>query len=351
MQRGQMVSLQHWISNLATLSQQPDDERSKVQPLPSHHGGGHQQLPLMVLSGEVVHRTDLRWGGLCSIQLSLKPNCQSLLLMLSPPCFTVGRYWAGDEWCLVLFCKKRAFSAIKPRSVEGCSNGCPSGTLSHLHTRSLELSQRTIGFLVISLTKALLSSCSVWPGNQLLKSPDCTKPEILLQPSPDLCLAIILSLSSAGSSFDLMQGCQTCGPQARCVTCWPHPPTRLSEGGKSPDTSCDTLSLTPLERKARRERERQEEENQQLLVQALSSTIIHISEAKTHLPLGLLLPSPILSSQLTTFASECSSRAAAGEGRKEGRKEGKEGRREGRKEGEEGREGGRKEGRFGFFYM
>ena len=32
-------------------------------------------------------------------------------------------------------------SAIKPRSVECCSDGCPSGSFSHLHTGSLELSQ------------------------------------------------------------------------------------------------------------------------------------------------------------------------------------------------------------------
>ena len=41
-------------------------------------------------------------------------------------------------------------SAIKPRSVECCSDGCPSGSFSHLHTGSLELSQsdhRVLGHL------------------------------------------------------------------------------------------------------------------------------------------------------------------------------------------------------------
>ncbi len=32
-------------------------------------------------------------------------------------------------------------SAIKPRSVEGCSDGCLSGILSHLQTGSLDFSQ------------------------------------------------------------------------------------------------------------------------------------------------------------------------------------------------------------------
>ena len=41
-------------------------------------------------------------------------------------------------------------SAIKPRSMVCCSDGCPSGGFSHLHTRPLELSQsdhRVLGHL------------------------------------------------------------------------------------------------------------------------------------------------------------------------------------------------------------
>ena len=64
----------------------------------------------------------------------------------------------------MLFCKLQAgfrvtfteerlpsgHSAIKPRSVECCSDDCPSGSFSHLHTGSLELSQsdhRVLGHL------------------------------------------------------------------------------------------------------------------------------------------------------------------------------------------------------------
>lgn len=43
-------------------------------------------------------------------------------------------------WAFMYFAVKR-HSAIKPRSIEGCSDVCPSGTLSHLDTGSLDLSQ------------------------------------------------------------------------------------------------------------------------------------------------------------------------------------------------------------------
>ena len=46
-------------------------------------------------------------------------------------------------------------SSMKPRLVDICSDGCPFGSFPHLHTASLEL-KVTIGFLVTSLTKALL---------------------------------------------------------------------------------------------------------------------------------------------------------------------------------------------------
>ncbi len=47
-------------------------------------------------------------------------------------------------------------SAIKPRLVEGCSDGWLSTTFSHLPNASLELSHRIFGFFFTSLTKALL---------------------------------------------------------------------------------------------------------------------------------------------------------------------------------------------------
>ncbi len=45
-------------------------------------------------------------------------------------------------------------SAIKPRLVEGCSDGWLSTTFSHLPNASLELSHSDLGFFFTSLTKA-----------------------------------------------------------------------------------------------------------------------------------------------------------------------------------------------------
>ncbi len=68
-----------------------------------------------------------------------------------------------------IFCKFQVFScvfteekiefghtAIKPRSVECCSDVCPSVSFSHLHIWSWSSTRVTISFLVTSPTKALL---------------------------------------------------------------------------------------------------------------------------------------------------------------------------------------------------
>ncbi len=117
-------------------------------------------------------------------------------MMLPPPCFTVGtvldRWWAvpgflhtyrlelrpksyilvsSDQRILQVFFSKlhagfhvscteerlpSGHSAIKPRLVEGCSDGWLSTTFSHLPNASLELSHVIFGFFFTSLTKALL---------------------------------------------------------------------------------------------------------------------------------------------------------------------------------------------------
>lgn len=87
---------------------------------------------------------------LLGCQLSLNPDqspspCHwkpSPRMMLTPPCFTVGMvlYPFGA----FLRTEERLQSghfAIKPRSAECCSDGCPSRSFSHLHTGSLALSQ------------------------------------------------------------------------------------------------------------------------------------------------------------------------------------------------------------------
>ena len=56
-------------------------------------------------------------------------------------------------------------SAINPRLVECCNDGCLSGSFSHLHTGSLELIQSdhwVLGHL--SYQRPFSPDCSVWPG-------------------------------------------------------------------------------------------------------------------------------------------------------------------------------------------
>ena len=76
--------------------------------------------------------------------------------------------------------------AIKPRSAECCNDGCPSGSFSRL----LSMAWRpALGRFFFHLRPR----CSWEPSIFLF----------FLKPSPDLCLDTILSLSSAGSSFNL----------------------------------------------------------------------------------------------------------------------------------------------------
>ncbi len=58
-------------------------------------------------------------------------------------------------------------TAIKPRSVECCSDVCPSVDFFYLHIWSWSSTRVTIRFFFTTLTKAFSINRSVWPGGQL----------------------------------------------------------------------------------------------------------------------------------------------------------------------------------------
>ncbi len=58
-------------------------------------------------------------------------------------------------------------TAIKPRSMECCSDVCPSVGFSHLYIWSWSSTRVTIRFLVSTQPKPFSINCSVWPGGQL----------------------------------------------------------------------------------------------------------------------------------------------------------------------------------------
>ena len=107
-------------------------------------------------------------------------------------------------------------SAIKPRSAECCSDDCPSGSFSHLHSGSLELSQSdhwVLGHLSCQGPSPLMAQfvCAA-PGRVLIvpkffrlrfMEANLLHAEFLL-PSQDLCLDTTLSMSSSDRSFNLM---------------------------------------------------------------------------------------------------------------------------------------------------
>ena len=66
-------------------------------------------------------------------------------------------------------------SAIKPRTVECCSDGCPSGSFSHLHTGSLELNlsdHRVLGHLSYQGPSPLIAQFGWVPSS---RSAGCSK--------------------------------------------------------------------------------------------------------------------------------------------------------------------------------
>ena len=85
--------------------------------------------------------------------------------------------------------------AINPRSVEFYSDGCPSGSFTHLNTGSLELSH--IDHQVLDQLSYQVPSPPIAQFGRMAsfrKSPGCSKLQcsrIYLQPSPDLCFDLM----------------------------------------------------------------------------------------------------------------------------------------------------------------
>ncbi len=78
-------------------------------------------------------------------------------------------FFANSKFVSCVFTEERIeFStAIKPRSVECCSDVCPSVDFSHLYIWSWSSTRVTIRFLVTTQPKPFSMNCSVWPGGQL----------------------------------------------------------------------------------------------------------------------------------------------------------------------------------------
>ena len=103
----------------------------------------------------MLHRREA--GFLQTWHLELRPNCSILVSLDQKNLVLAVLKVQAQRGFRVSFTEEKhpsGHSAIKPRLMECCSGGRPSGSLSHLHRGSLELSQRIIG--IPSLTKALL---------------------------------------------------------------------------------------------------------------------------------------------------------------------------------------------------
>ncbi len=201
--------------------------------------GGEPSAQSEVLSSvEQVFIEDI--SVLCPIQLSLNfdqspsPCCNQHTLFL-------GWYSAGDvqTWfpsnmmlrievnqtrlCFLqipsviscVFTEERiefGHTAIKPRSVDCCSDVCPSVGFSHLHISTWSSTRRTIRFLITSLDKALLHQFELSlagrpPLGRVLVVANIfhlriMETTVLLGKVQKFCLYTIRFLSSAGSSFD-----------------------------------------------------------------------------------------------------------------------------------------------------
>ena len=101
-------------------------------------------------------------------------NITLTFAMSSTVCFFA--FFANCKWPFMCLSLRRGFRlATLPSSVECCSDGYPSGSFSHLHTGSLDWTGVAIGFLVTSLTKALLPRLLSLAASSR-KSPGCSKP-------------------------------------------------------------------------------------------------------------------------------------------------------------------------------
>ncbi len=118
-------------------------------------------------------------------------------------CVFMRLHWR-DYWVL--------HTAIKPRSMECCSDVCPSVDVSYLHIWSWSSTRVNIGFLVTTLTKSPSPSVAQF-GQEASskKNPDCfqrlplrvTETTCFCGSSLDMWLDANLFLSSTCSYFDL----------------------------------------------------------------------------------------------------------------------------------------------------
>ncbi len=102
-------------------------------------------------------------------------------------------------------------TVIKPRSMECCSDVCPSVDVSYLHIWSWSSTRVNIGFLVTTLTSPSPSVAQFGQEASSKKNPDCfkrlplrvTETTCFCGSSLDVWLDANLFLSSTGSYFDL----------------------------------------------------------------------------------------------------------------------------------------------------
>lgn len=129
--------------------------------------------------------------------------------------------------------------AIKVRLVESCSHGWPSGTYSHLHTESVEISQSDHWVSHPELLHPHCSVCSyeqLWNESKLLQTfaiPECWKPLCPEEPSEmseSDKLSHLWALVEGGlsSPFALWWRCQqwdllqVCIFKKSCLISWTH---------------------------------------------------------------------------------------------------------------------------------
>ncbi len=98
----------------------------------------------------------MRSAGFLSMMLGIEVH-QTREFCFSESAGPLGAFFCKFQVCFhVSSLRRRTSLAIKPRSVESCSDVCPSLGFSYLHIWSWSSTRVTIRFLVTTLTKALL---------------------------------------------------------------------------------------------------------------------------------------------------------------------------------------------------
>ena len=110
---------------------------------------------------DMTHRFEVKQSNLCFIRPENPVSCQ-----YESPLGAFLQIQSGLS-CITEERLPSDHSALKPRSVECCCDGCPSGSFSHLHTGSLELSQSDHSGTWSPRLPRPQPDCSVCPGGQL----------------------------------------------------------------------------------------------------------------------------------------------------------------------------------------